>query len=152
MPVSFAEKTRRASRPEGTGSARRQRPTRRKAPASGTVKLPGWDALAAGAVEPEAGAARTAGLFDRVSTGRFALLVLAFAAAVLLYVGHVQATQATLGELQSLRRDNLRLHLKYNRLKGEFDHATGPTVIYERARALGLEEGIVYGPAITVER
>lgn len=38
--------------------------------------------------------------------------------------------------------------LEYNRLKGEFDRATSPAVIYERARALGLVEGFTYGPVV----
>ncbi len=65
-----------------------------------------------------------------------------------LYVGHVQATQDVLADVQELRRENLRLHLRYNRVKGEFDRMTGPEVIYRRAKELGLEEGFAYGPAI----
>lgn len=78
-------------------------------------------------------------------------LILVIAALFTLYVGHVHATQALLADLEGARRDNLRLHLKHNRLKGEFDRATGPAVIYERARALGLEEGVAYGPTIRIE-
>jgi hypothetical protein len=36
-----------------------------------------------------------------------------------------------------------------NRFHGVLDQMTGPAAIYERARALGLEEDIMYGPAIT---
>jgi hypothetical protein len=79
------------------------------------------------------------------------LLLLAVAAAFTLYVGHVHATQDLLAEVQLLRKDNVRLHMQHNRLKGEFDRRAGPAGLYERARALGLEEGIAYGPTITVE-
>ena len=87
----------------------------------------------------------------RIPTVRVALLILTLAIGFTLYVGHVHATQEALAELQQLRRENLRLHLKYNRLKGEFDQATSPTVIHRRARALGLQEELTYGPTILVE-
>lgn len=67
---------------------------------------------------------------------------------VTLYVGHVFATRATLAELQNARRNNLRLHLTEDRLRGEFDRMTGPHQVMERAVVLGLEEGISYGPTI----
>jgi cell division protein FtsL len=88
---------------------------------------------------------------ERVSTVRFALLILAVAALFTLYVGHVHATQQLLSEVQAAREVNQDLHLKHNRLKGEFDRKTGPSVIYERARQLGLRESITYGPEIRVE-
>ena len=81
---------------------------------------------------------------------RFGLLLLLIVVVLAAYVGHVHATQNLLAEVQQERRDNLRLHLKLNRLKGEFDQATGPSVIYERATALGLEEDITYAPTIRV--
>ncbi len=109
--------------------------------------MPGWRDLATSneRVQPRP---RPAALIDKVPTVRFALLLLLLAAGITLYVGHVQATQDALAQVQQARRENLRLHLKLNRLKGDFDRATGPAVIYERARALGLEEGIAYGPTI----
>ncbi len=87
----------------------------------------------------------------RLTPARTALLILAVAAAFTLYIGHVHATQELLSEVQTAQREHLRLNLKYNRLKGEFDRATGPAMIYERARALGLEEGIAYGPELRYE-
>lgn len=81
---------------------------------------------------------------------RFGLLLLLIVVALAAYVGHVHATQQLLADVQQARQDNLRLHLKHNRLKGEFDQATGPAVIYERARALGLEDDITYAPTIRV--
>lgn len=85
-----------------------------------------------------------------ITTLRFGLLMLAVAALFTAYVGHVHATQEVLAEVQQERRENLRLHLKYNRVKGEYDRMTGPSVIYERARQIGLQEGYTYGPSIRI--
>ncbi len=86
----------------------------------------------------------------RLSTLRVALVVALLAAAFTFYIKHVQATADVLAELQQAERDNLRLHLKYNRLKGERDRGVGPGVVYRRAKALGLEEGLQYGPTVVV--
>lgn len=112
--------------------------------------LPSWRDLAT-SNERMQDRPRVSAYIEEVSTVRFGLLLLAIAAAVTFYVGHVHATQDLVAEVQRARRDNLRLHLKMNRLKGEFDRTTGPAVIYRRARELGLEEGIAYGPTITIE-
>ncbi|HMB90521.1 MAG TPA: hypothetical protein VKP65_06720 [Rhodothermales bacterium] len=117
---------------------------------SGATKLPGWKELASsnGRVKdrPAAGA-----FMEKVSTVQFALLLLFVAVSITLYVGHVQATQEVLSEMQQARKENLRLHLKLNRLKGDFDRTTGPAVVYQRAKEIGLEEGIAYGPTIKEE-
>lgn len=86
-----------------------------------------------------------------VSTAQYALLVLVLAAAFTAYVGHVHATQQLLADLQEARAANQSLHLKHNRLQGAFDRKTGPSVIHERARQLGLRESVTYGPTIRVE-
>lgn len=112
--------------------------------------LPGWKELAQGKNERTTRRAAD-GFMARVSTLRFALLILAIAGGFTLYVGHVHATQNVLAEVQQARQANLQLHLKYNRLKGEFDRATSPTAVYRRARQLGLEEGLAYGPTIQVD-
>ena len=88
---------------------------------------------------------------QRMSTGRFALLVLLVAGGFTLYVGHVHATKDLLDEVQEARTTNQRLHLKHNRLQGVYDRKTSPHVIYERARELGLEASVSYGPPITLE-
>ena len=85
---------------------------------------------------------------EAVSTIRFALLLAAVAAAFTLYVGHVHATQNILAKTETARKENHRLHLKYNRLKGEFDRMTGPAEIHRRANALGLIEDAAYGTTI----
>ena len=76
------------------------------------------------------------------------LYVLVAAALFTAYVWHVYATREALREVQRLRREHLQLVLQYNRLRGEFDRATSPAVIYRRARALGLAEGFTYGPVV----
>ena len=111
--------------------------------------LPSWADL-----EPSTNRKRTGSddaFLQNVSTVRFALVILAVAGVFTLYVGHVHATTDLYSQLQQARAENQRLHLKHNRLKGEFDHRTGPSVIYERARELGLRESVTYGPPITVE-
>jgi dihydrodipicolinate synthase/N-acetylneuraminate lyase len=112
--------------------------------------LPSWADL-----EPSTNRRRSAAsedsFLEHVSTGRFALLILAIAGLFTLYVGHVHATTDVYNQLQQARAENQRLHLKHNRLKGAYDRRTGPSVIYERARALGLQESVTYGSPITVE-
>lgn len=88
---------------------------------------------------------------ENVSTIRFGLLVLIIAALFTLYVGHVHATQQVLMDVQKAQQLNHSLHLKHNRLKGEFDQATGPSVIYERARELGLREAVPTGRKVVVD-
>lgn len=73
------------------------------------------------------------------------------AGAFTLYVGHVHATTDLANELQETRAENRRLHLKHNRLKGEFDRRTGPSVIYERARQMGLRASVSYGRPISID-
>ena len=113
------------------------------------ARLPGWGELDGGTPAPARPARRT--LLDAVPSARFVLLVLLACAAVTLYVGHVYGTQATLAEAQTLSRENLRLHLKRERLRGAYDRMTGPANVMERAAALGLEEGVAYGPAIRLD-
>jgi len=85
-----------------------------------------------------------------MTTARFALWLFGVGIAATFYVGHVQATQGTFERLHGLTKTNLGLLLERDRLKGELDHATGPTVIYAKARELGLKEGFVYGPSLTI--
>lgn len=88
---------------------------------------------------------------EEISTVRFSFLVLVIAGAFTLYVGHVHATTDLLNRLQEARTQNQRLHLKHNRLKGEFDRRVGPSVIYERAREMGLRASVAHGPPVKVE-
>ncbi|MDX1548410.1 MAG: hypothetical protein R3247_15535 [Rhodothermales bacterium] len=138
--------------PKRNDPRRRRQAARTNAPKTPprAEKLPSWSDLSK-ANERSPGRPRTGGFIERVSTGRFALLLLAVVVAGTLYVGNVHATREALAEAQRARRDNLNLHLKLNRLRGDFDRATGPAVVYRRARALGLVEGIDYGPTIREE-
>lgn len=150
----------RTATPSRTGRSAGRSTTRRRAgsgrrrpsgwawtPAKRDATLPGWGEL--DGTGPAAKKAR-GGVLERVSTVRFGLALLVIAALFTGYINHVYATQELAAEVQQARKENARLHLKLNRLRGAFDRATGPAVIYERAQALGLEEGIAYGPTITV--
>ena len=86
--------------------------------------------------------------FDVVPSLRFGLLVLIACAVGTLFVAHVYATRDTLAELQEARRENVRLRMTGQRLRGEFDHLTGPEAVMPRAAALGLVEGVAYGVPI----
>lgn len=114
-------------------------------------RLPSWSELASPGGAGRAAKARANAFVESISTKQFVLIIVALATAFTVYINHVNATQEVASELQQLKRENLRLHLKYNRLKGEFDTATGPAMIYRRAETLGLEEGYSYGPTIIVE-
>ncbi len=50
--------------------------------------------------------------------------------------------------LEQAKKENLQLSLKVNRLKGTYDQLTSPSVIFARARALGLEEDIAFEKSI----
>lgn len=131
--IGTRTKTRRSGR-----IGRPSRPTARPA-----TRWPSWRELAR---RESARADQSRGV--RFSARRLTLYVIAAALLFLAYVWHVYATREALQEVQRLRREHLQLVLTYNRLKGEFDRATSPAVIYERARALGLEEGFTYGPVV----
>lgn len=88
----------------------------------------------------------------RISTLQFVAYVLLVVVGATLYVGHVHASEALITEVQQIRNENLRLTLRLNRLKGDFDRMTGPSVIIERAKKLGLKEGFAYGATIVVDK
>ena len=141
MPTATKKKRTRARR-----KGRRERPQAKRR-VQGRPGLPGWGDLA-GPDQNEK--KRAASFLARLTTARYALLVLAVAGACALYVGHVHATQALLSEVERARIENRRLHLKKNRLQSAFNEATAPAVIYRRAGKLGLEGGLARGPAIYV--
>lgn len=160
MPTSRTTKKRRPTTPAARSAkpapnaARRKKRTaarkQHKSPMPSAGGFPSWSDLA---TSNERDAQRPAALtqIGNVSTIRFGLVLLAVATIFTLYIGHVHATQDLLDDLQQARRENLQLHLEHNRLKGTFDRLTGPSVVYQRAGALGLEEGIAYGPTIREE-
>lgn len=142
MPTVTTEAKKRRRRSQARRTRRRERRTREEREGS----LPGWSDLAGTGSRSQEG-----GFLARLSTVRFALVVLAIAGACALYVGHVHATQRLLSQVEAARQENRRLHLKQRRLQSAFDEATAPSVIYRRAKALGLEEGLPDGPTIHVE-
>lgn len=87
-------------------------------------------------------------LLAQVSTGQFAVMLLVAALSLGFYVNHVFATQDTLSLLEQQRRENLRLELQYNQLKGQLDKKLSPSAIYRRAKELGLKEGLAFEPVI----
>ncbi len=88
---------------------------------------------------------------ETVSTAKMALLIIVLAAGFTAYVGHVHATQELLATVQEMREDNMRLHLRYNRTKGQYDKLTGPQTIHQRAQELGLTEGFAFGTEIKID-
>lgn len=126
--------------------AQNSKNTRKKPVSKVYSGLPSWGDISAGNERKNSG--KRGSKSNRLSTVRFGVIVLLAVVLFTLYVGHVYATQEALAFVQEERRENLRLHLRYNRVKGEFDRMTGPEVIYQRAKELGLEEGFAYGPAI----
>ena len=139
-------------------TSRARRPAKNRAPRGRTVEkvadkyfTPQWKDLVNPDRRTNRGQRRLSFL-DDISTKKFAALILLIAGFFTLYVGHVQATQNELANVQRLRRENLRYHLEYNRLKGDFDRLVGPAALTERAKGLGLEEGIEYGPTIYINQ
>ena len=108
--------------------------------------VPGWDTLSKAARPRRKQTAAT--VIPKLTTARFALWLTGLALTATLYVGHVHATQRLYETLHVLKKDNLRLHLKLDQLKGELDRTAGPAVLHPKARRLGLQEGAVTGPVI----
>jgi len=146
-PASRARTHPTASREPDEDSARKKTRTRKSGKDHST--LPSWKQL-----ESKKNRRRKqdvgSPLLGAVSTVRFVVLLAAIGGAFTLYVGHVHATQSIVAKTEQARKLNHQLHLKYNRLKGEFDRMTGPAEIHRRAYALGLVEDATYGSTITV--
>ncbi len=149
MAVKEKERRYRLRKPKPAQAKRRPSPSRRTRRRSSPDALPEWKDLT-GANKRKARRDRGHPALEQVSTTRFAALIVAVAVLITLYVGHVHATQDLLAQVQQQRQENLRLHLKHNRLKGEFDRMVGPAVIYNRARVLGLVEEPSFGPPIEI--
>ncbi len=121
---------------------------RSRVPAQG---MPGWGALEKGNSRPGARKGGWDVLLDSVPTMRLSLWILSVAILGTLYVGHVHSTQQLAAAVQEMSATNLSLHLRYNRVKGAFDQASGPSVIYERARRLGLSESLPNGFPVIID-
>lgn len=135
-----------AKRAASKTSSTPRRASTRPAPRVASGTLPGWGEIGMTAVPVRD--SRMERLSARLPAQRFYLGLLVLLCAVVGYVGHVYATKQLYRSVQTLSAQNLQLHLKHNRLRGELDAATAPSVVVGRARALGLEEGMAYGPTI----
>ena len=149
MPTTATKPTRRRA------SARTTLPSWSDLPATPPSKLAGRAKRAsAGAKKASANAAkkvRKARPLDAVPSLRFGLVTLAACVVLTLFLSHAYATRATLDALQDARRENERLRLTHQRLQGDVDRMTGPRAVLGRAAALGLEEGVAYGPTIRLD-
>ena len=119
-------------------------PTRKKAGAKQATKK----ARAKAASRARVDKARA---LDVVPSFRFGVLTIGASVLLVLFLGHAYATRATLDALQDARRENERLRLTHQRLQGDVDRMTGPSAVMSRAAALGLEEGVAYGPTILLD-
>ena len=147
--------------------ATRRRVQKKSAPASGgiadwialsvggeAVALPEWTDLSTGKNKrKKANRVRKQvdSMLSGVSTSQFVLVLLIAAVGLGFYVSHVFATRDTLSLLEQQRRDNLRLELQYNQLKGQLDKKISPNAVYRRARELGLQEGLAFEPVVNWE-
>lgn len=114
-------------------------------------RYPGWRDLSdSNALDGEGQKERWT-LVDAIPTFRMAAAIVALGLLTTLYVGHVLATQELMTRAEALRKENLSLHLRANRIKGEFDRASGPQVVHERARALGLSQHLANGPTLEID-
>jgi hypothetical protein len=113
--------------------------------------MPGWGELEKGNRREGVRKGGWDVLLDTVPTVRLSLYILGVAILVTLYVGHVHSTQRLAERVQNMSRTNLSLHLRHNRVKGAFDRASGPAVIYERARRLGLSESLPNGYPVIID-
>lgn len=127
-----------------------RKPAAPRVPARAT-RLPAWDELGGTGSAAAARPPRTRAL-DLVPSLRTGVVLFVLAVLATLFVGHGYATRATLAEVQQLRRENLTLQLTNQRLRGAVDQMTGPDAVIDRARALGLEEGVAYGPVVYLTR
>lgn len=149
MPTATAKPPRK--RPAPTRSkARKPAPQRQAEATKPRTGLPEWTDLGVSNVKELVAPRTSRRAIDRFPTARVALAVLAACALFTLYVGHGYAMEETVRQVEELRRDNARLHLRANRLRGTLDRATGPRQILPGAALLGLEEGGITGPTITV--
>ncbi len=164
-----AKSPKRKSQPRKRKAASHRRVVKKTSPAFGIAdwiaegagiemdNLPEWKDLSSGkkARNTRKKAKNTrnqvASRLSQVPTSQFALVLLISALGLGLYVSHVFGTQETLSRVEQLRRDNLRLELQYNQLKGQLDKKLSPSIIYHRAQEFGLKEGLAFEAPIAWE-
>ncbi len=84
----------------------------------------------------------------RVSTLQFGIIIFLLAGILTVYIGHIHTSQDLLAEINSQRKENVRLHLQHKQLVADYNAIVGPSVIYRRAENLGLERGHEYAGLI----
>lgn len=141
----------RAKQTKGTRRPQAERAVLKQKARSGD--FPTWDALGGkgGARGKKTRASSRVRALDATPSLKLGLLLILGCALMTAFVGHTFATQATLAEVQAARAENQKLRLTHQRLRGAFDQMTGPEAVMPRAAALGLEEGVAYGPAISLD-
>ena len=75
----------------------------------------------------------------RIPTLDFALIIFILAGILTLYIGQVHRSQDLLDQINTQRRENVRLHLQHNRFVSDLNATIGPSVIHQRAGELGLK-------------
>lgn len=160
MPAT-PSKTRRQPAPKRSTSRAKQTRGARKPRAERAVLsqksraggLPGWKDL--GGKAPSRGkktrASRRVKALDATPSLGLGIALLIACVLVTAFVGHTFATQATLSDVQAAQKENERLRLTNQRLRGAFDQMTGPEEVMPAAARLGLVEGVAYGPAIALD-
>lgn len=142
---SRAKQTQGARRPQAQRAVLKQK--------ARTGNLPGWDALGGrgSARGQKTRASSRVRALDATPSLKLGLILFLGCVLVTAFVGHTFATQATLAEVQAARAENQKLRLTHQRLRGAFDRMTGPEAVMPAAARLGLDEGVAYGPAITLD-
>lgn len=102
---------------------------------------PGWSDLKKSGNGRKASRFKESRLLSTLSTVKTSLVILALAALVSLYVGHVQSTVDLVNDVYQARKENLSLSTFLAKKQGEYNTKIGPAVIYPLAYDLGLREG-----------
>lgn len=110
----------------------------------------GWGDLVTSNDKKKSAHPEAESFLNTLSTARFAAVLLSILTLFTLYVGHVLTSQELLKNVQTLRRENQTLTLRLNQLQAAEDEIEGPNTIFDRAKALGLEERIPQGNRIIV--
>ncbi len=76
----------------------------------------------------------------RIPTLHFALIIFLLAGILTMYIGQIHRSQDLLDQINTQRRENVRLHLQHNRFVSDLNATIGPSVIHQRASELGLKE------------
>ncbi|MEM6326298.1 MAG: hypothetical protein AAF791_04195 [Bacteroidota bacterium] len=144
-PTSRAKQTKSARKPKATRAVMDRK--------SRTGDLATWADLGSKPTSrgQKTRASRRVKALDATPSLRLGVLALFACALLTAFVGHTFATQATLSEVQAAQEENERLRLTHQRLRGAFDRMTGPEEVMPAAARLGLEEGVAYGPALSLD-